>query len=86
MHLWTWIGRDKRGESASFSVKEKEIEAPFLQVSLYEFLLPTLDEKHMLFVSTIELMINLASLTFPSSIRWTESLKIREVSSHYFDL
>ena len=34
----------------------------------------------MLFVSAIELMINLASLTFPFSIRWRESLKNREGS------
>ena len=60
---------DKGGKSASFNFKAKEIEALFLQVSLYEYVLPVLDEKRMLFVSAIELKINLASLTFPSLIR-----------------
>ena len=37
-----------------------------------------LDEKHVLFVRAIELMIKSASMTFPSSVRWGESLKNRQ--------
>ena len=64
-----WWRRDKGGKSASFSVTAKEIESFFLQVSLYEHLLSVLDEKHVLYIRAIELMINLASLTFSSSTR-----------------
>ena len=56
-------------QPALFSVRAKEIESLFLQVSLYEYLSSVLDEKHVLFVWAIEWMINLVSLTFPS-IRW----------------
>ena len=37
-------------------MEAKEIQALFLQVSLYEYLLPVLDENHMLFVSAIDLL------------------------------
>ena len=80
LHLWAWIGGDKKGKSALFSVQAKETEALFLQVSLHEYLPHVLDEKYMLFVRGVELMSNLASLTFPSSMIWNESLKNREGS------
>ena len=37
-------------QPALFSVRAKEIESLFLQVSLYEYLSSVLDEKHVLFV------------------------------------
>ena len=48
LHLWAWIGGDKGGKSASFSVRTKEIESLFLQVSLYVYHLSVLDEKRVI--------------------------------------
>ena len=69
LSLWAWKGWENGGTSASFDVKAKSTVTLFPQVSLYGYLLPVLDEKHILLVIAFELMINSASVTFPSSIR-----------------
>ena len=48
LHLRAWISGDKGAKSVSISVEAKETEALFLQVSLYEYVLPVLDEKYVI--------------------------------------
>ena len=75
-------------------LKQKKLKLYFFKCHyIYIYPLSVLDEKDMLFVSAVELIINSASLTFLSSIICRESSKTTEgsrspieISSHYFDL
>ena len=62
----------EKDKSLPHLVLKQKKQALFLQLSLYGYSLSVLDEKCMLFVSAVELLINLASLVFPSLTRLKE--------------